>query len=97
MVKMVNVQIELTPEEHQKLHSRKGDRTLREILLKAVGVDFEPRRRGRPPRVSSHSVASDSAISDVHQVGGDRLGFDAEIEAERLKLFKDMLRRKREG
>ena len=68
--------------------------TDRQAYLKGLGIDAKPRRVGRPPRVSSHSLGSDSAISVVHQVGGDRVGFDVEVEDERKRLLARMQARK---
>ena len=88
MSKMKDIRIQLTPEEHRKLYSLKGDRTLRELLLDSVGVEFEVRRLGRPPRVASHAMDSDSAITDSHTVRGlgeDQVFEKAQRQRERLK------------
>lgn len=88
MSKMKDIRIQLTPEEHRKLYSLKGDRTLREILLKAVGVDFEPRRRGRPPRTVSHDVLAENVGTDHHQIVGLDSGILHDKMLERMRARK---------
>jgi len=47
---MVKLRIDLDKEEYVEAIELKGDKTWREILLEALGLEYTPRQLGRPPR-----------------------------------------------
>ncbi|MBN2334913.1 hypothetical protein JXL21_05095 [Candidatus Bathyarchaeota archaeon] len=70
---MPTVYIELTEKEYRDYLSKKGDKTHRDILLDAVGVDSKPRRVGRPPRTSLDMLGRPGSIPTTDGSEGRKL------------------------
>ena len=48
MIRLPTVKMELSEKEFQEARKLRGDRPWREVLLKGLGIDVEPRKIGRP-------------------------------------------------
>lgn len=59
---------ELSPSEFDEFNLRKGDRTIRELLMESVGIEVDPRPRGRPIEDAvrrQHQAYRDSVEAEI--------------------------------
>ena len=82
---MPRIPVDVDAREYSEALKARGDQPWRKILLEALGVEESPRRLGRPPRVSSHAIGSDSSPTDHHVVQGLDTGLEQKKLMERMR------------